>query len=81
MVVLPGLCRIWLETPKTGFLKARLKKYLETKADLFSKSSTDVNIYQAFEVQFFYQRSSVCKVTCNIMFWLLFLSEKVVGLA
>ena len=79
MVVPPGLCRIWLETPKTGFLKTRLKKYLETEADLLSKSSTDVNIYQAFEVKFFYQRSSVCKV--NIMFWLLFLSENVVGLA
>ena len=79
MIVLPGLCRIWLETPKTGFLKTRLKKYFETEAYLFSKSSTDVNIYQAFEVQFFYQRSSVCKV--NIMFWLLFLSKNVVGLA
>ena len=27
VIVLPGLCRIWLETPKTGFLKTRLKKY------------------------------------------------------
>ena len=24
VVVQPGLCRIWLETPKTGFLRTRL---------------------------------------------------------
>ena len=29
LIVQPGLCRTWLETPKTGFLTTRLKSTFE----------------------------------------------------
>ena len=37
MVVQPGLCRTWSETPKTGFLTTRLILFTEENLELVSE--------------------------------------------
>ena len=37
VTVQPGLCRTWSETPKTGFLRTRLKFYLEPLGEVRTK--------------------------------------------